>query len=525
MRILISDPLDPVCAELLRSEGFQVDLKPKLPADELTKSIGTYDALIIRSGTQVTAEVIAAAKKLKVVGRAGVGVDNVDVDAATRRGIVVMNTPGGNTIAAAEHTLSLLLSLCRNIPQANESLKQGQWERTRYVGTELFEKTIGIIGLGKIGREVALRCQAFGMQTIGYDPVTSAEVAAKMKVELVTIDELYRRSDIITIHTPLTDETRGLIGDGAIAACKDGVRIINCARGGIVDEGALFRGLSSGKIGGAALDVFEKEPPANLPLINHPRVIATPHLGASTEEAQEKVARQIAHQVLDFLKDRGVVGAVNADVLQAAVKGDVRSYIVLAEKLGSLVAQLMNGQLKKVVVTCSGPSLIASLELLTAAALKGMFARVMSEPVNLVNAQAIAEEAGLEVEWRKEGEKDSYTSLLTVSFETNKESRRFSGTVFGNVHARIVQIDEFRFEVNPEGHLLFYSNIDRPGMLAGVGAILAAEGINIAGLSLGRDEPGKRALTVINVDSVLPSSVLTKLGKMDGVFEVKAVTL
>ena len=489
------------------------------------KTIGAYDALIIRSGTQVTAEVIAAGKKLKVVGRAGVGVDNVNVDAATRRGIVVMNTPGGNTIAAAEHTLSLLLSLCRNIPQANESLKQGQWERTRYVGMELFEKTIGIIGLGKIGREVALRCQAFGMHTIGYDPVLSVEVAAKMNVELVTLEELYRRSDIITMHTPLTDETRGLIGDGAIAACKEGVRIINCARGGIVDEGALMRGLSSGKVGGAALDVFEKEPPANLPLINHSRVIATPHLGASTEEAQEKVARQIAHQVLDFLKDRGLAGAVNADVLQAALKSDVRSYVALAEKLGSLIAQLMNGQLKKVVVTCSGSSLIPSLELLTAAALKGMFGRVMSGPVNLVNAQAIAEEAGLEVEWRKEGEKDSYTNLLTVWYETSKESRRFSGTVFGNVHARVVQIDEFRFEVNPEGHLLFYSNIDRPGMLAGVGAILAAEGINIAGLSLGRDEPGKRALTVINVDSALPPSVLTKLGKMDGVFEVKAVTL
>jgi D-3-phosphoglycerate dehydrogenase len=525
MNILISDPVDPVCVDLLRAEGVQVDLRPKLPAEELARIIGAYDALIIRSGTQVTAEVIAAAKRMKVIGRAGAAVDNVDVDAATRRGIVVMTTPGGNTIAATEHTLSLLLSLCRNIPQANESLKLGKWERTTYIGTELFDKTIGIIGLGKIGREVALRCQAFGMRTIGYDPVTSADVAAKMKVELVSLDELYRRSDFITVHTPLTEETRGLIGDGAIAACKDGVRIINCARGGIADEGALLRGLNSGKIHGVALDVFEKEPPGNHPLLQHPKVIATPHLGASTEEAQEKVARQIAVQVADFLKERGVSGAVNAEALRTALEKGVKPYVLLAEKLGSLVAQLMNGQLKKVVITCSGSPLFQSLGLFTAAVLKGILHHVMSEPVNLVNALVIAEEVGLVVEQQIESEKDSYTSLLTVRYDTNKETRRFSGTVYGNIHARIVRIDDFHFEVNPEGHLLFYSHVDRPGMLGGVGAILAAERINIAGLSLGRGQPGRKALTVINVDGAIPSSVLKKLGEMEGVFDVRAVKL
>jgi len=525
MHILISDPVDPVCVDLLRAEGFQVDLRPNLPPDELTRAIDAYDALIIRSGTQVTAEVIAAGKRLKVIGRAGAGVDNVDVDAATRRGIVVMNTPGGNTIAAAEHTLSLLLSLCRNIPQANESLKLGKWERSKYVGTELFEKTIGIIGLGKIGREVALRCQAFGMRTIGYDPVTSAEVAAKMRIDLVSLDELYRRSDFITVHTPLTDDTRGLIGDGAIASCKEGIRIINCARGGIVDEGALLRGLNSGKIGGAALDVFEKEPPGHHPLLQHPRVIATPHLGASTEEAQEKVARQIAVQVADFLRERGVSGAVNAETLRTSLEKEVKPFVLLAQKIGSLIAQLMNGRLKKVVVTCSGSLLLQSQELLSAAALKGILSHVMSEPVNLVNALVIVEEVGLVVERQKDSERDSYLNLLTVRYETNKEARRFSGTVFGNIHPRIVRIDDFHFEVNPEGHLLFYSNIDRPGMLAGVGAILAAERINIAGLSLGREEPGRKALTVISVDDAIPSSVLKKLGEMEGVFEVRAVKL
>jgi phosphoglycerate dehydrogenase-like enzyme len=432
MRILISDPVEQTCADILGAQGFQVDLRPNLPADELRRIIDVYDALIIRSGTRVTAEIIAAAKRMKVIGRAGAGVDNVDVDAATRQGIVVMNTPGGNTIAATEHTLSLLLSLCRNVPQANESIKQGKWERSKYIGTELSEKTIGIIGLGKIDREVALRCQAFGSST----------------------------------------------------APEEGL--------------------------------WMKEPPVNHQLVQHPRVIATPHLGASTEEAQEKVARQIALQVVDFLKERGVSGAVNAEALQTALKSEVKPYVLLAEKLGSLVAQVMNGQLKKVVVTCSGASLFPSVELLTAAVLKGIFTHVMSEPVNLVNALVIAEEVGLLVEQQKESERDSYTNLITLRYETNKEARRFSGTVFGNIHPRLVRIDDF---------LLFYSNIDRPGMLAGVGAILAAEEINIAGLSLGRDQPGRKALTVINVDSPIPPDVLRKLGEIDGVFEVRAVRL
>jgi len=525
MKILLSDPIEQVCSDILTSEGFEVDSKPNLPPEQLKKIIADYDGLIVRSGTKVTADVIAAGTNLKIIGRAGAGVDNVDVEAATRRGIVVMNTPGGNTISAAEHTMSLLLSLARNIPQANQSLREGKWDRKSFTGTEVLEKTIGIVGLGKIGREVAIRCQAFGMKTIGYDPVLSAEVAAKANIELVTLEEIFKRSDFITLHTPLTDETRGLIGDTSLVKCKNGVRIINCARGGIVDEQALLRGLQSGKVAGAALDVFEKEPPGDQPLIQHPHLIATPHLGASTEEAQEKVARQIAVQVADMLKERGVAGAVNGEALQLALKKELKPFVALAEKLGSLIAQLMNGQLKKISVTCSGAFLSPSLDLMTAAVLKGAFAKLTSEPVNLVNARMIAREMGLAVDEERESEHPSYMHLVTVRYETDSEARRFAGTVFSNTHARIVRIDDFHFEVNPEGTLLFYSNIDKPGMLASVGATLAEGKINIAGLSLGRDKPGKRALTVINVDNPLSEDVLRKVERIEGVSEVKVVRL
>ena len=525
MNILISDQIEQACVDLLKAEGFDVDVKTNLTPENLKRIIDQYDGLVVRSSTKVTSEIIAAASKLKVVGRAGAGVDNIDVEAATRRGILVMNTPGGNTVSTAEHTMSLLLSLARNIPQASESLKQGRWDRKKYTGTELLEKTVGIVGLGKIGREVALRCQAFGMITIGYDPVMSAEAAAKLNIELISLDELFKRSDFISVHTPLTEETRGMVNDQAIAACKDGVRILNCARGGIVDEAALLRGLESGKVAGAALDVFVKEPPGDHPLLKHPKVIATPHLGASTEEAQEKVARQIAVQIADALKERGIAGAINGEVLQMALRKEVKPYVALAEKLGSLQAQLMNGQLKKITVTCNGTFLTQSMELITAAVMKGIFSRLMSEPVNLVNALAIAKEMGVLINEEREAESATYTHLVTLSYETNKEARRFAGTVFGNSHARIVRIDDYHFEISPEGHLLIYSNIDRPGMLASVGSILAAENINIAGLSLGRDKPGQRALTIINIDSPIPAAAMQKLEQIDGVFEAKAVKL
>ncbi|MGB2868602.1 MAG: phosphoglycerate dehydrogenase [Bacteroidota bacterium] len=525
MKILISDPIEQTCVDILSAEGFQVDLKPGVPAHELKTIIQDYDALIVRSGTQVTAEIIAEAKRMKVIGRAGAGVDNIDVEAATRRGIIVMNTPGGNTISTAEHTLSLLLSLSRNIPQANASLKQGKWERKKYVGTELYGKTIGIVGLGKVGREVAVRCQSFGMTTIGFDPVLSPEIASKMKVELVSLEEIYRKSDVITVHTPLTDETRGLLGDKQLEKCKDGVRIINCARGGIVDEAALLRGLESGKVGGAAFDVFVAEPPGDHPLLRHPHMVATPHLGASTEEAQEKVAHQIGVAVADALKERGIAGAVNGEAIQLAMRKELKPFVILAEKLGSLQAQLMVGQLKRMTISMSGSFVAESTELIQAAVLKGVFSHLMSEPVNLINAPIIARERGVVLDEKRESDHEVYTHVVGLKYETDREQRSFAGTVFGNSQVRIVKIDGYHLEVNPEGHLLFYRNIDRPGMLARVGAELAAAGINIAGLSLGRDKPGQKALTIINVDSQIPPETLRKLEAMEGVFEVRLAKL
>ncbi len=390
MKILITDPIEQSCVDILTREGFHVDLKPGLPADEIKKIIHEYSALIVRSGTKVTADIIEKASAMKVIGRAGAGVDNIDSVAASRKGIIVMNTPGGNTLSTAEHTFSMLMALARNIPNAHASLVAGRWDRKKYMGTEVYGKTLGIAGLGKIGREVAIRAQSFGMVTIGYDPVLGADVASKMNVELVTLDEIYRRSDFITVHTPLSDETRGLLNEKTIAKCKKGVRIINCARGGIVDEAALLKALDSGHVAGAALDVFVDEPPKDFTLAKHPKVVATPHLGASTEEAQEKVAIQIAEQIADALKDRGIVGAVNAAALQAGVPNEIKPYLSLAEKLGSLQAQVMKGQLKELTVELSGELLHKYSELIKAGVLRGMFSKLVSdEPVNYINAPVL----------------------------------------------------------------------------------------------------------------------------------------
>ena len=525
MKILISDPIEQRCVDILSAEGFAVDLKPGVTSEQLKTVIGGYDALIVRGRTRVTAELLRSADLLKVVGRAGTGVDNIDVEAATRKGVIVMNTPGGNAISTAEHTFSLLLALARNIPEAHTSLKQGMWERKKFIGTELFGKTIGIIGLGKVGREVARRCLSFGMIVVGYDPVLSIEVALKLGIELADLEDVLRRSDFISLHTPLTEETRNLLNEHTIGKCKKGVRIINCARGGIVDEEALLKALESGHVAGAALDVFEKEPPTNDRLIRHEKLVVTPHLGASTEEAQEKVAILIAEQIVDLLKGRGFAGVVNAVAIQQAMKEEIKPYVTLAEKLGSLVAQLMKGKLRSVTLTYGGELLQQAAEILSAATLKGVLGHLHSEPVNYVNAPVLARELGLIVNEKKERDSGSYTHLLELEYETDRERRKFSGTVFGTSTIRLVNIDGFHFEVRPEGHLLFYSNIDRPGMLASVGSMLAQAGINIAGVALGRAAIGERALTVMNVDSGIPDTVVKEISSIEGVYEANFVRL
>jgi D-3-phosphoglycerate dehydrogenase len=523
MKVLITDPVDEQCLTIFREEGFVVDYRPGLKAAELSAAVADADALVVRSQTNVTPEIVEAGKRLKVIGRAGAGVDNIDLASATRRGIVVMNTPGGNTISTAEHTLSMILALARNIPQANQSLREGKWDRKQFVGTELFEKTLGIVGLGKVGAELARRCRAFSMTLIAFDPMVSSEQAAKAGIELVTLEEIYRRSDFISLHTPLTPETKGIINSGTLARCKRGVRIVNCARGGIVVERDLLAALNEGAVGGAALDVFESEPPVEWELIRHPHVVATPHLAASTEEAQEKVAVQISRQIADFLKERGITGSVNGDLIRYTFRAEFRPYLELAERLGSFVAQMKVGELKSVLVSVHGPALGELVPMLDAVVLKGILAPVLAEPVNYLNSVAIAKERGIGVRAAEGEPHEFYPNVVEVRYETTKEARTLAGTVFGSTDVRIIGIDGFHFEMRPHGNLLLYGNIDRPGMLAKVSGVLARGGINIGGLSLGRHRAGFDALTVIALDEPPAKSVIEEIEQIEGVSHVKLI--
>jgi D-3-phosphoglycerate dehydrogenase len=522
-RVVIADALEERCITVLESEGFTVTYAPNRKPDELRALLREADALIVRSATTVTADLIDAAPQLKVIGRAGTGVDNIDVGAATRRGVAVMNTPGGNTVSTAEHTISMLLALARNIPQATISMRAGKWEKKKYTGTEVAEKTVGIIGLGKIGREVAVRCRGLGMSVIGSDPVLGSEIAARMGIELVTTDELFRRADFITVHTPLSDETRGLLNRESLARCKRGVRIINCARGGIVDEAALLEALESGHVEGAALDVFEVEPPADSPLVRHERVVVTPHLAASTGEAQEKVALQIARQVADALNGRGFAGVVNSAAVQTGVSADLLPFLELAVRMGSFVGQMLAGKLEGLGIVVSGTRAQGAMDLLRAGILQGLLGRLVPDPVNIISAPFLAREMGLAVSETKDPASDENT--LRVRYTTGGVEREVAGTVFGSDSIRFIRLDGFRFDVRPEGHLLIYRNADRPGILARVGGILAAHGVNIAGVSLGRSAPGGEALTVMNLDGDIPPAAAAELRAVDAVQDLRHVFL
>lgn len=525
-KIIITDAVDKKCVGVFEAAGFEVKYQPGLSHDEIKKIIADYNCLIVRSETEVDAELISVMNKMEVIGRAGTGVDNIDVDAATRKGIIVMNTPGGNTISTAEHTMALMVSMCRNIPQANQSLRAGKWDRKAFKGTELHSKTLGIIGLGKIGREVAVRSKAFKMNVIAYDPVISEDLANKLEVNLVELNTIYENADIISVHVPLSDDTRNLISAATLQKCKDGVKIINCARGGIVNEEDLVNALDSGKVSSAAFDVYETEPPDfSGRLINHPRIVSTPHLGASTEEAQEKVAIQIAEQVIELFQKKSARGIVNSSAIEMESDDQLAPYIKMAENIGSLHSQLIKGQLKQININFSGDLLHAASTMLTASYLKGFLSRKLSESVNLINAPFLAKEMRIIINEMKTGANSSYTNLLSIKCETDKENKLLAGTVFGNNELRIVNIDSYHLELNPEGHMLFYLNIDKPGMLATVGKILADANINIAGLSLGRLEAGKIALTVINTDSEIDQKVLKEISAIKGVKDVQKVKI
>jgi D-3-phosphoglycerate dehydrogenase len=526
-RILLSDTLAPKGIEVLHSNpGLTVDVKTGLSPQQLAEIIEPYHALVVRSATKVTREVIDRAHNLKVIGRAGVGVDNVDLEAATRRGIVVMNSPSGNSVTTAEHAISMMMAMARHIPAADASTKCGKWERDRFIGTEVRGKTLGVVGLGNIGRIVADRAAGLKMKVIGYDPMLTAAAGARLGVELVSLTELYERADFITVHTPLTDETRGMIGDAAIARMKDGVRIINCARGGIVDEAALVKALRSGKVAGAALDVFVQEPPpADHPLLKFPNVITTPHLGAATGEAQVQVAIDIAQQVSDFLLHGAIRQAVNIPTLTAKELEVLGPHLNLGEKLGRLAAQIIHEAPSQVTVALGGEAANLNAEPITAAVLKGLLSGFLDETLNYVNAPFIARERGIEVVETRAREATDYINTLTLTVRTPTETHEVAGALIGNRALRIIRIDGFRVEAVPEGYFILCRNADVPGVVGAVGTLLGRANVNIAGLALGRDRIGGMAINLVQIDGPPSPAVLEELRALPAITSATLIKL
>lgn len=525
-KILITDTVDKKCASILEAAGFDVSFKPGISKDEIISVIKDYNGLIVRSETKVTPDIISLMENMEVIGRAGTGVDNIDLETATRKGIIVMNTPGGNTISAAEHTMALMLAMCRNIPQANFSIRNKKWDRKSFKGSELQGKTLGLIGLGKIGREVAARSRAFQMNVISYDPVVAEDIVIKEGIEPVSLENLFKRSDIISLHVPLNNDTKNIISEKNLSLCKNGVKIINCARGGIINERDMLQALNSGKVSAAAFDVYSVEPPdLSDEIFNHPKIVCTPHLGASTDEAQEKVAVQIAEQIVDLFNNRPISGAVNAASISGIENKEIKPFVLLAEKIGLFHAQLMKGHLKQININYSGDMLQAFTSLLATALLKGFLSTKISEPVNLINTPFHVKKMGIVINETKTGSNPDYINLLSAEFETDFEKRSIAGTVFGHSEIRIVKIDSYSLDLKPEGYMLLYTNIDKPGMLATVGKILADENINIAGLSLGRLEIGKEALTVINLDNAINETILSRISSINGVKDVFSIKI
>lgn len=528
MKILVSDPLASKGLDILKKEpDIQVDVNTGLSEDALCQIIKDYDALIVRSQTQVTARVIKAAERLKVIARAGVGIDNVNVEEATKRGIVVMNTPGGNTISTAEHTFSMMLALSRNIPQACQSIKKGEWDRKKFTGVELCGKTLGVIGLGRIGLEVSKRALAFNMKVLAYDPFISPEKIRKYDIEAGSLDEIYERADYITVHTPLTRETEKMVSTAQFEKMKKGIRIINCARGGIVDEEALFSAIKSGKVVGAALDVFVSEPPKNRDLLDLEQVIATPHLGAATEEAQVNVAIEIAHQVTQALRGGVILNSINAPSIDPELMKEVGPYLYLGEKLGLLVVQLMNGLLKQVSIRYEGQIAdLADLKPITLSVLRGILGHALQEKVNFVNAPILAKNRGIEVSESRSTVSRDFADLISVEVKTDGVVCSVEGTVFGTKkEPRVVRINGYHVDAVPSGYLLVLGNLDKPGLVAGVSSVLGQHNINIAGMTVGRNVPGGQAVTVINVDNAIPDPLLKELHKVKNVLDVKMAVL
>lgn len=522
-KVLISDKMSPRAAEIFKARGIDVDVKPGMTPDELKACIGQYDGLAVRSATKATAEIIAAADNLKVIGRAGIGVDNIDIKAATAKGIVVMNTPFGNSITTAEHAISMMMALARQLPLANASTQAGKWEKSRFMGVELMGKTFGLIGCGNIGAAAADRAQGLKMKVIAYDPYLSPERAKDLGVEKVELDDLFARADFISLHTPLTDATRGIINAEAFAKMKDGVRVINCARGGLVDEAALKVAIESGKVAGAALDVFEVEPAKENPLFGMEEIVATPHLGASTTEAQVNVAVQVAEQLSDYLLTGAVVNALNMPSVSAEEAPKLRPYMKLAEQLGSFAGQLTQTGIKSVSIEYEGHAAELNTKPLTAVVLQGILSPQL-ESVNMVSAPVIAKERDIEISEVKHERPGAYQTLIKLTLTTETQTRSVSGTLFNGQNPRLVEIKGIPIDAKLGTHMLYITNKDEPGFIGKLGSALGAEKANIATFNLGRAEPGGDAIALIEVDSAVSETFMENLRGMPEVVQALYLT-
>ena len=521
-KVLISDALSPAAVAIFKERGIEVDFQPSLgkDKDKLAATIDGFDGLAIRSATKVTAKILEQAKSLKVIGRAGIGVDNVDIPAATARGIIVMNTPFGNSITTAEHAITLMLSLARQIPEADASTRAGKWEKNKFLGVEIFGKTLGVIGCGNIGSIVADRALGMKMKVIAYDPYLSDERALNLGVEKVEFDELMRRADFITLHTPLTDKTRNIVNAESLALTKKSVRLINCARGGLIDEAALFEALKSGRVAGAALDVFATEPAADSPLFGLHNVVCTPHLGASTTEAQENVALQIAEQMSDYLIRGAISNAVNFPSISAEEAPRLKPFVALAEKLGSFAGQLTETGIKQVQVSYEGIVAQMNTRALTSAAIAGLL-RPMLQDVNVVSAPIVAKDRGIIVEeTRREAEGD-YESLITVTIVTDRQTRSVAGTVYADGRPRLINIKGIRMDAEFGPSMLYVTNLDKPGFVGRFATLLAGAGINIATFHLGRDSAGGNAIALVEIDGTVSPDLLAKVQQIPNVQQVK----
>ncbi|SFG18365.1 D-3-phosphoglycerate dehydrogenase [Novosphingobium sp. CF614] len=521
-KVLISDKMDPNAATIFRIRGCEVDEITGLKPEELKAIIGKYDGLAIRSSTKVTKDILDAATNLKVVGRAGIGVDNVDIPAASAKGVVVMNTPFGNSITTAEHAIALMFALARQLPEADASTQAGKWEKNRFMGVEVTGKTLGLIGAGNIGSIVASRALGLRMKVVAYDPFLTPERAVEMGVEKADLDTLLEKADFITLHTPLTDQTRNILSRENLAKTKQGVRIVNCARGGLVDEAALKDMLDSGHVAGAALDVFQTEPAKESPLFGTPNFICTPHLGASTTEAQVNVALQVAEQMADYLVTGGVINALNVPSLSAEEAPKLKPYMKLAEQLGSMVGQLTRDSVPRISIHTEGAAAELNMKPIVAAVLAG-FLRVQSDTVNMVNAPYLAKERGLEVREVKTEREGDYHTLVRVSVKTEAGERSVAGTLFNNVEPRLVEMFGIKVEAELAGYMMYIVNEDAPGFIGRIGTLLGENQINIGTFNLGRRNAGGEAVLLLSVDSPVPDAVLKQACELPGVKMVKAL--